>query len=105
MGWTRRVLVFRIEDQTYERALLSQTNFAETPASGEMGGDGTHGRPRWADPGNPVHRVLYTHRWFRSISCFSSGRASPIHGSGPTGTLRRTEKLSDEQVASLSREI
>ncbi len=30
MGWTRRVLVLRIENQTYEKTLLSQTNFAET---------------------------------------------------------------------------
>ncbi len=30
MGWTRRVLVHQIENQTYEKTLLSQTNFAET---------------------------------------------------------------------------
>ncbi len=30
MGWTRRVLVQQIENQTYEKTLLSQTNFAET---------------------------------------------------------------------------
>ncbi len=30
MGWTRRVLVHQIENQTYEKTLLSQTNFADT---------------------------------------------------------------------------
>jgi len=30
MGWTRRVLVHQIENQTYEKTLLSQTNFDET---------------------------------------------------------------------------
>ncbi len=30
MGWTRRVLVHQIENQTYEKTLLNQTNFAET---------------------------------------------------------------------------
>ena len=30
MGWTRRVLVHQIENQTYEKTLLSQTNFEET---------------------------------------------------------------------------
>ncbi len=29
MGWTRRVLVHQIENQTYEKTLLNQTNFAE----------------------------------------------------------------------------
>ena len=29
MGWTRRVLVHQIENQTYEKTVLSQTNFAE----------------------------------------------------------------------------
>ena len=30
MGWTRRALIQQIESQTYEKTLLSQTNFAET---------------------------------------------------------------------------
>ena len=30
MGWTRRVLVQQIESQTYEKTLLTQTNFADT---------------------------------------------------------------------------
>ncbi len=30
MGWTRRVLIHQIENQTYEKTLLSQTNFEET---------------------------------------------------------------------------
>ncbi len=29
MGWTRRVLIHQIENQTYEKTLLSQTNFAD----------------------------------------------------------------------------
>ena len=30
MGWTRRVLVHQIENRTYEKTLLNQTNFSET---------------------------------------------------------------------------
>ncbi len=30
MGWTRRVLVHQIENQTYEKTILNQTNFADT---------------------------------------------------------------------------
>ena len=34
IGWTRRALIQQIENRTYEKTLLNQTNFAETvPAS------------------------------------------------------------------------
>lgn len=33
-GWTKNVLIHQVENQTYEKTLLNQTNFAQTLTDG-----------------------------------------------------------------------